>query len=226
MMRKVDLNVQNAGFEEGWREVGGAGELKVANHWFPWWHQADTRPEFKIATLDVDANRIHSGSAAQQWFTTYSTHTGGIYQPIRNVPVDKTLIWTAYVQAFSRNDDTNWQKSDGRYRMRIGLDPYGGTDPEGQDAVWSETIQPYDRWFPLRVETLSRSDRCTIFVWGQAEWRLKHNNAYVDDCRLVYADGETPPDSPRTVAGAVAAYARAVADAANELAARMDELDQ
>jgi hypothetical protein len=229
-MGEGELTVQNAGFEEGWREVGGVGELKVANHWFPWWHQTDTRPEFKIATLDVDAHRVHSGSAAQQWFNTYATHTGGIYQPLRNVTVGKTLVLTAFVQAFSRNDDRNWRQSDGRYRMRIGLDPYGGTDPEGQDVVWSQEVQPYDQWFPLRVETPSRSDRCTIFVWGQAEWRVKHNNAYVDDCQLVYT-GEgtpspTPPSDLKKMAGAIATFARAVSEAANALAARMDELSK
>jgi hypothetical protein len=230
-MSDIELAVKNAGFEEGWREVDGIGELKVAEHWFPWWHETDTRPEYKIATLDVDANRVHSGSAAQQWFNNYATHTGGIYQQIQDVPVGKALTLTAFVQAFSRNDDGNWRESDGRYRMRIGLDPYGGTDPESKDVVWSQVVQPYDKWFPLRVETTSRSDRCTIFVWAQAEWRVKHNNGYVDDCRLVYAGEDAPPDPPpsgdtKTIAEAIAAFARAVAQAANELAARMDELDK
>jgi hypothetical protein len=233
LMEQVMLAVQNAGFEDGWREVNGVGELKVADHWFPWWHQSDARPEFKIASTSVDANRVRSGSAAQQWFNTYATHTGGVYQQVADVPVGKRLILTAFVQAFTRNDDADWRKSTGRYRMRIGLDPYGGTNPESQDVVWSEVIQPYDDWFPLSVESASHADRCTIFVWGQAEWAFKHNNAYVDDCQLVYEDDKDQPEPPppqpddlKTATRAIATFARKVARAANELANRMDRIGE
>lgn len=232
-MSETKLNLTNSDFEGGWREVDGVGELKVADGWHPWWHQSDRRPEFKIARLEVDPSRIHGGQGAQQWFTSYATHTGGIYQQVHDVPVGRTLVLSAYVQAFSRNDDTNWRQSDGRYRMRIGIDPYGGLDPESRDIVWSEAVQPYDSWTELRIETQGRSDRCTVYVWGQAEWPVKHNNGYVDDCSLVYlGEPETPPPPPPPpapadlahLAAAVRNFARAVSAAADELARQVEDL--
>lgn len=186
------IEITNPGFEGAWREVDGVGELKVAEGWTPWWHQTDRRPEFKIARPEVDPHRVHSGQQAQQWFTTHATHTGGIYQQVRGVPVGGLLTFSGWVQAFSRNDDGDWRKSDGRYRMRIGIDPYGGLDPESRDVVWSTVVQPYDSWTPLSVEADARSDRCTLYVWGQAEWPVRHNNGYVDDCELT-VDGDAVP---------------------------------
>jgi hypothetical protein len=239
-MIAIEIETKNAGFEDGWREVDGVRELKVANDWHPWWHASDVRPEYKIATKEVDEHRIHTGNVAQQWFTTHATHTGGIYQQVQEVPIGNPLVFTAWVQAFSRDDDTDWRTSNGRYRMRIGIDPYGGTNAEAPEVVWSDTIQPYDAWNMLRVDTTARSDRCTLFIWGQAEWRVKHNNGYVDDCKLVYLAPEAPPPTPppptppseppataedlKTLAQAVEAYALAVAQAANELAQKMNDL--
>ena len=100
------------------------------------------------------------------------------------------------MQTFSSNED-DFSQSAGKYRMRIGIDPYGGLDPESPDVVWSNgghAIEPYDEYQFLSVETVARSDRVTVFIWGQAEWALKHNNAYVDDVRLVaIGDGTTLP---------------------------------
>jgi hypothetical protein len=185
----------NADFEGNFTERG-AGEVKVAAGWEPWWHQTDTRPEYKRADHSVDAHRVHGGYAAQQWFNSYATHTAGIYQRVTGLTPGVNLTLSAWVQAFTRNDDTNWRVSDGRYRMRIGIDPYGGTDPESKDVVWSETLQPYDKWYRLEVTTPAKSDRATVFVWGQPEWRVKHNNGYVDDVVLTVGEGEPPPLPP------------------------------
>lgn len=186
----------NGGFEGAFTERG-AGELKVAESWTPWWHTTDTRPEYKPATLNVDATRVHSGQTAQQWFNTYAHHTAGIYQRVTGLASGCTLTLSAWVQAFTRNDDADWRHSTGRYRMRIGIDPYGGTDPESTDIVWSETVQPYDAYQRLEVTTQAMSDRATAFVWGQAEWRFKHNNAYVDDVALSATEAEpTEPGDP------------------------------
>lgn len=205
----IELPLSNGNFEDGWLEWNGIHELKVANGWQPWWHRNDTRPEFKIATPDVDPRRIHEGQAAQQWFNNHATHTAGIYQIVHDVPVGATLHFLAWVQAFSSNVD-DFTKSAGRYRMRIGINPYGGMDAESPDVVWSEVLQPYDAFERLEMSAVARSDRCTVFVWGQAEWALKHNNAYVDACHLYYEADETPPEPPPGE-GVTADQARAIA---------------
>lgn len=185
--------IKNPGFEGRWYYANNVRELQVAESWVPWWHQTDRRPEFKAAVPEVDPFRIHSGQAAQQWFTSYSTHTGGIYQQVPDLTPGTVLTLTAWVQAFTRHDDANFRQSDGRYRMRIGIDPYGGVDPESRDIIWSEVAQPYDHYIKLTAISRAASDRATIFIWGQAEWGLKHNNGYVDDVELIVS-GEPSPE--------------------------------
>lgn len=192
--RLLDVHLENPGFEGGFREYQEVHELKVANAWIPWWDPTSTRPEYRDGA--PFPNRIRSGNHSQQWFNTYAVHTAGIYQRVEDIPPG-TIRLTCYVQAFTSGQN-NFDKSDGRYRMRIGVDPYGGIDPDSIDVVWSDgghAIQPYDEWFPLQIETVVRSDRATIFVWGQPEWPLHHNNAYVDDCSLMVLS-ESPPTQP------------------------------
>lgn len=189
----------NGGFERGFRNVDGIGELYVANDWSAWWDETDSRPEYKQATKAVDAQRVRSGTTAQQWFNTYATHTAGVYQALTDVAVGKRVEFSAWIQVFTRNDDRDFRESTGRYYMRIGLDPYGGFDWQSPDVVWSETIAPYDQYYLLQTEAVAESTRVTVWIWGQPEWAFKHNNAYVDDCEAVYV-GVTPIPTPTPVA--------------------------
>jgi hypothetical protein len=190
--------LQNGGFEGGFRYVDGIRELYGPNEWGLWWDPRSARPEWKDATMAVDSRRVRSGEHAAQWFNNYAVHTGGIYQRVTGLQPGSTLTLSGYVQAFSSGKD-DFSRSDGRYRMRIGIDPYGGMDPESADVVWSDggnAVQPYDAYMLITVTTMARSDRATVWVWGQAEWALKHNDAYVDDVALVASGGGAPPPTP------------------------------
>jgi len=197
----MGLDLGNGGFGYGFRAVDDIGELWVANDWMPWW-SGDDRPEYKDASVQIDARRVRSGQHAQQWFNNWRAHTAGIYQRVEGVPVGAEVWFEAWVQCWS-SGQKDPRHSDGRYRMRIGIDPYGGIDPESTDVVWSgggDAVQPYDAYERLEVHCPARSDRVTVFVWGQAEWALRNNNAYVDDCRLWVEGGSgpgpTPPPTP------------------------------
>lgn len=213
----TEISISNPGFEDGWREWHGIGEMKVANGWEPWWLAGTKRPEYKIALPEVDPRRIHEGQAAQQWFTTHDTHHAGIYQSVdltaAGCQLGDPLTFTAWVQSFTRDDDTDWVICNGRYWLHVGIDPYGGLNPESSDVVWSEGARGY-RWYEAEDEVRSeymqvtatarmRADRCTLFVRGQAEWPVKHNNGYVDSCALYYEGKETPepPEPPETPTG-------------------------
>ncbi len=174
-------------------------QVQVGDGWMPWWHETDTRPEYVVDPRDAE-RRVRSGVNCQHWFNTFATHTAGVFQRVNGSGTwghGDTLVATAFVQAWSSGEDDP-SESDGRYRMRIGIDPYGGLDPESTDIAWSETVQPYDEYFGINVTTKALSDRATVFLWGQSEWPMKHNDAYTDDIQLVaiVSDGQPgdPPD--------------------------------
>jgi len=185
--------LKNADFENGFTVRDDVNELSVARDWLPWWDHSDTRPEFHDAIGYT--NRIHSGASAQQWKTSYATHTGGIQQLVTGIKPGSILRFSAWVQCWSELKDG----SRGKYRMKIGIEPYGLRGSTSQDIVWSNdghAVQPYDKYQRLEVDTIAKSDRCVVIVWGQAEWEARNNDAYVDDTCLTITENtpEPPPE--------------------------------
>lgn len=120
----------NGGLEDGY-STRGAGEVEVANGWFPWYQDGPRveegffkRPEWKPENAMIfGMRRVHSGNFAQKWFTTYGTHNAGIYQQV-NVPAGSTFTASAWVQSWS-SDTGDLDVSQGNYLTYIGIDPTG-----------------------------------------------------------------------------------------------------
>lgn len=199
----------NGDFEGGFSERG-RGEVSVANGWNPWFKTLPGTgginyiPEYKPEDAQrFGTRRIHSGRYAQKWFTTYATHTAGIFQQVSGIPVGSRLQLSAWVQVWSSNSD-NIEKSEtpGNYRVSIGLDPFGGTDYNSENIVWSEfQTFAYDAYKQLSVATVARSNVVTVFLRGVPEFPVKHNDSYWDDvCLVAIVPTNTPAPPTQTPA--------------------------
>ena len=195
----------NPGFEEGFSERG-AGEVTVANGWTPFWdpgplsiggHECgNMRPEFKGEDgARYGYRRIHEGHWAQKWFNSYGHHRAGIYQQV-NVATGSKLSFSAWVEAWSSQADDPAISTDGGYTAKIGIDPTGGTDRNSPNVVWSPDSQPLDTWVQLKVEATAKAGTITVFLFGEPQWCLKHNDVYFDDTCLV-AQAPPPPPTAR-----------------------------
>lgn len=51
-------------------------------------------------------------------------------------------------------------------QIRIGIDPNGGTDPTDSDIVWSNWIQPHDRWEQVGVSATTTGTTATLFLYS------------------------------------------------------------
>ena len=91
-------------------------------------------------------------------------------------------------------------------RMKIGIDPTGGTDPWSGNIVWSGEQNPLDTWALLSVETVAKSNQVTVFTHSAPPWPTKHNDVYWDDASLV---STAPPRAADQHPASAAAYARA-----------------
>jgi len=175
--------LKNSGFEEGGSERG-AGEVFVANGWSPWWQEGpfqkdgyNVRPEFKLEDASRYGRlRVREGNWAQKWFNTFSTHHAGLYQ-----------------QAKVPSEDNPKYSKNGKYFMSIGIDPTGGTDFASPNVVWSERNSTLDGWVELMVQAKAQGDTVTIYLRGDAEWRIKHNDVYFDDICVTYVAPTPPP---------------------------------
>lgn len=194
----------NPGFEGGF-SARGAGEIEVANGWHPWFqdgpHQDQGlfhRPEWDAENAQWHGTRrIKEGTWAQKWGKVYSTHRAGIYQQV-NVPAGSEVTLTAWAQAWSSVEDDPSYSKNGAYRLMVGIDPTGGTDWRSSNIIWSEPNHTLDQWVQLRLTARAQSGTITVYLRGEAEWPVKHNDAYFDDVCLTYvAPTPVPTNTPR-----------------------------
>jgi len=107
--------LQNADFEQSFSNrvdpyapgEGPKGELSVADGWELWYDNVpgqdgyNYRPEYKPEdAYFYGRRRVRSGSFAQKFFTTFSTHTAGFYQRIP-APEGEEVTFSIWVQVWS-----------------------------------------------------------------------------------------------------------------------------
>jgi LysM repeat protein len=200
--------LQNPGFEGDYYPWFGINEVQVAHGWTPWWRSrtdADPpatyfQPEYKQANGYIYPNRVHSGAAAQQWFTFHATHQAGMYQQVFNVTPGTRYRFTIWAQVWSSTeDDPNASVNPAYPNLQVGIDPTGNWDPWAATVVWSGTYAFYDSWGQLSVEAVAQNTIITVFMRSEPNFPIKHNDIYWDDAVLVAVDGggaPVPPTSP------------------------------
>ena len=184
-------------FHETFDNAFDDADQRVANGWFTWSHPelcqcegADCQcfhPEYKQANpLNVYPYRAR-GSNAQQYFTLWASHYGGIGRQYAVTPGAHVRVG-AWAMAWSRNDDEPLGES-AETRMRIGVDPTGGQDPLAATVVWGEVANPPNAWSELPSVTVkvTAAGRLTVFIGSHPRWGMKHNDLYIDDVYGVLA---------------------------------------
>ena len=201
----------NGGFEGGFSDRGDS-YVQVANGWTPFWqdgpNQADglnRRPEYRAEDSRVHGNkRVREGTFAQKWATLYGTHHAGVWQQV-SVPAGSKLTLRAYGQSWSSNlDNPNESKENGRYELSVGIDPTGGTNWTSGNIVWSPRNGAADQWVELSVNTTAQAGTITVFLRGDVEFPVKHNDSYWDDACLTVQAPPTATPRPQPTAAPTA----------------------
>jgi LysM repeat protein len=199
-------------------------EVQVASGWSGWWLQPGLdpqhpgsggtpswhRPEWREANCgSVCANRVRSGSNAQKYFTFWSVHDAGMYQQVSGITPGAPLRFSVYMQAWSVNTDYGPSNPEQNMGMRVGIDPFGGTDAFSSDVIWSDSFDTFDTWGLYSIEATARGGTVTVFTRSTPHYGNEHNDIYVDDASLVVMDASNagggnnqPPAPPPTVAPA------------------------
>ncbi len=199
----------NGDFEGGSHKTESLGtslSSAVADGWVPWFIRGNEtinrEPEFKVEQVAIggDPFRVRSGGQSQKFFTTWATHTAGVYQRVR-VPRNATVQFTAYGMAYSGEADIfdptrrsflSDPERPGNYRMWVGIDP-GGAEPAAMGAppppsvIWSEPTMTTDQWVMLTVTARAQGSVVTVYTRGEQDWSVKHNDSFWEDACLVVA---------------------------------------
>lgn len=182
------------------------GSVYTADGWQVVWREGDTcpdytpdetaRPEARLATTAVDPYRVHSGDQALSLFTFYHCHAMGALQHV-NI-VTGTFDLTAYAHSMYTScssqphgpplaADCETPLADSWDRLRVGIDPTGGIDPNAPSVVWSTPVEQYGVYgqqIVLRGVELD-AGTVTVFLWATCNYPSRHNDVYWDDVELV-----------------------------------------
>lgn len=208
-------------FQDGFEAWQDANQ-RVESTWATWASEACTiegegvcqTPEYKQANpVGAYPERVHSGSNAQQYFSFFAGHNAGVWKQF-DVSPGAIIEIHAWGMAWSTaSDDGHDYDGAQDVRMRIGVDPHGGTSPTAPSVVWGESGNPPNVWqeVPSVEVTAGPEGRITVFLGSDPKWPLKHNDIYWDDVYALYlgqgapalptveaTSGGTPPESFRS----------------------------
>lgn len=86
-----------------------------------------------------------------------------------------------------------WHDGD-QVNRRLGIDPFGGTDPNSPNIKWSGDFFTKGRFEDdvLQVSEYARADHITVFIWVTNPYSDKHVDVFVDTPGL-FEDSGMPP---------------------------------
>lgn len=209
--------LQNPGFEGTYGAwLPQYSTAQMAPNWTPWWVEDASenfaQPEYKDAQRFIYPDRVLEGDHAQQYFTFYKSHLGGVFQQVNGVTPGQTYRFTIHVQAWSNNIDSPTSDQPADPNFEIGIDPTGDARPGPNNApssvVWSGVVDQYsiyDQWRAVSVEVVAQNSTITVYVKSSPQKfggnAVKHNNIYLDAAELISVGTPPPPQDDNNGGG-------------------------
>lgn len=185
--------ILNDGFENGFYNYEGVGELECPTGWKPQWDDDPRegvldRPEYKPA----GTAQVRNGIGAAAIHSRYQTIDGVL---LRSVVVAsgeqvKASVWMLKVA------------EEGGHGMQIGIHPHGGENFLDDSVVWSNWYSQYEddyennKWRERSVQIQAQANQITVFLRSKVDAAVDGSNAHFDDLVVEAENGVTPPDPP------------------------------
>ncbi len=191
--------ITNPGFEGAFAAQDSI--TSVGQGWTAWWiprpagspDWSYNHPNYIASEPcgSVCDHRIHTGGNAQRIFQYFGTYVAGLYQQV-NVTPGSDLHLTAFGQSWSSESEQPQNVSNGGTQMhlRVGIDPWGGTNPYDPRIVWSGEADALDSWQPFSAYARAQNDRVTVFLYAAPDDARRKNEVYWDDVSLEALSGD------------------------------------
>lgn len=191
--------VTNGDFEGAFAQANS--KAQVASGWTPWFIPTPVgQPDYLYMQPTYEpssncsatcAHRIHSGGNAQRMFQFFGAYQAGLYQQI-TVPENADLRFTMFGQGWSSVSDNpeNVSNNGTEMRMRVGIDPQGGTNPLDARVQWSEEFNALDSWHQFTAYARAQGTRVTVFAYANPFDTRRKNEVYWDDAELLALTGD------------------------------------
>jgi SH3-like domain-containing protein len=131
------------------------------------------------------APEVRSGELSLNLQKDYATFTAVVYQQV-TVPDDARVRASAWAWVHTCDPEPAICNSDpaSGARMRLGLDPNGGTNPFSGSVEWSPFIAPHDSWGNIGTSAQVNGTSVTVFLYATQNEPRGLNRAYWDEAVL------------------------------------------
>lgn len=137
----------------------------VADKWNPF--RVSQNPQFKRSDFEQMPGGPGGEVSCQQIWSDWTTYDAGVYQRITGATVGQKYRLTGWcLSIWGHGLSQNPPYQDGMIFQKIGIDPYGGTDPNSANIVWSWNDPLDRRWRELVVDCTAQSSTITVFARG------------------------------------------------------------
>ena len=133
-----------------------------------------------------DGFQSHSGEAFAGSIAGSNVKNGGLYQILEVTP-DK--CYEVSVWSYTYQTDEGHR---GDVANRLGVDPTGGTDPNGPYVIWTPYMPSHDTWTTLSLKVAPLDDRMTIFLDAKQVHGLMFNVNCFDDVTVTECAQDLP----------------------------------
>lgn len=199
--------ITNPGFDSTWYGKTGV-DGQIPTGWDIWGDGLTPATDRNIFADTGNAPRILSNPASWIMKGGFVAWTGGGLQRV-NVTLGATYRFSIYGFVWTCNDlefsctGPSGRTSDKSFggRVKVGIDPFGGTDPKSSNIIWSASQEAYDAFLLLSVDAVAQSSTITVFTYTTVSAPPALREVYWEDASLV----ETVPTDPNAIPGAATA---------------------
>lgn len=187
--------ITNPRFDTTWYGKEGI-DGQVPTGWELW---ANGQPP----ATDVNQFLPYTRSAPASWILKggYVAWTAGGYQTV-TVTQGQTYRFTIYAFLWACDDlEFSCTGPEGRStdpafnsRVKVGIDPLGGTDPNSANILWTQLADAPDAFFPQTVDAIAEAGQITVFFYTTVSHAPALRETFWDDASLVQlGEGEGIP---------------------------------
>lgn len=183
------------GFEDGFYDYQGIGELTVPKEWTPKWRPDWARPEFDAKDKNKGQPEVRTGRYAATIFLPWKRFDGFLVRKF-NTGSNRRVRASVWAMSVSRNNTGGY----GGHGSQIGIDPTGGDDPAAMGVWWSGwTERKNDIWQYIETPLVtSESQYITVFIRSLVDWDSNFSGGHYDDFTLLGEQYTPPPGSDWT----------------------------
>ncbi len=199
----LSLQINNPGFETPFNKIGEyennsqVWDLQVADGW----NHFDLKQERLRFFSSCEWKEFNNGPVCEKvegdeaqviWTSSNVRFDAGVYQQISGLTIGESYgFQAATLMVFESTTNPVDNPDDPKMQRKVGIDPYGGTDPKSENVIWSPIDIKDVAWFWPSVGAKAMSSTMTVFVRVRGrkkpEVQFSNSQVWIDDASLDYA---------------------------------------